>query len=428
MPHSLLIKNAKLNGTPTDALIVNGVFQTIASNISAADGIPAIDAGGMVLAPAFYNGHTHAAMTLLRGYADDMELFSWLHDCIWPAEAKLDSDLVYHGTRLAILEMIKTGTVFFNDMYWLAPATIRAVDEMGARAAIGRIFTDGSDGKLRADMLENAKQSEAELDACGGTGRIRLTYAPHAVYTVSPKSLEWIAEQARHDCATVHIHASETAKEVSDCITANGCTPIALLARCGILGDKTILAHGVHLNDDDIKLIRESGATIVHNPCSNYKLCSGQFHYRKVKELGGCRVVLGTDGNASNNNLSMFDEMKLAALSAKLESGDPSCAPAADVWRMATADAAAAFGIKGGVIAEGYVGDALLLDNYAVQMCPEYNLAANVVYSCDTSCVDTVICDGRVLMRHRRVEHETEIIAAAQEAAHRFTASSKHTY
>ncbi len=428
MSHSLLIRNAKLNGTLTDALIVNGIFKTIAPGITCSGGIPTIDARGMVLAPAFYNGHTHAAMTLLRGYADDMELFSWLNDCIWPAEAKLDPDLVYHGTRLAIIEMLHTGTVFFNDMYWMAPATVKAANEMGVRAAIGRIFTDGNDGKLRTDMLENAKQTEAALAACGNSGRLRLTYAPHAVYTVSPKSLEWVSEQAARDCAIVHIHASETAKEVSDCIAANGCSPIALLDRCGILNRNAILAHGVHLDDNDIKLIRESGATIVHNPCSNYKLCSGQFHYRKVKELGGCRVILGTDGNASNNNLSMFDEMKLAALSAKLESGDPSCAPAADVWRMATADAAAAFGIKGGVIAEGYVGDALLLDNSAVQMCPEYNLAANVVYSCDTSCVDTVICDGRVLMRHRRVEHEREIIAAAQEAASRFTASSKHNY
>ena len=178
-------------------------------------------------------------------------------------------------------------------------------------------------------------------------------------------------------------------------------TPVAWLDKCGLLTDRTILAHGVHLADDDIRLIRDRGAVVVHNPCSNYKLCSGQFDFRRVFEEGGCRVALGTDGCASNNSLSFFDEMKLAALNAKIQSGDPECGKATDIWRIATRGGAQAFGLDGGEIAVGRLGDAILLDPSVPAFNPPRNLASALVYAADTSCVDTVICAGRVLMRHK---------------------------
>ena len=186
-----------------------------------------------------------------------------------------------------------------------------------------------------------------------------------------------------------------------------------------MLTSKTILAHCVHLSAEDIRLIKERGAVIAHMPNSNYKLCSGALKFKQAYEEGGCRMTIGTDGCASNNNLSMFDEMKLAALSAKLSSGDPASGRASDILKIATEEGAAAFGIHGGVIAEGYAGDAILLDGDLPCMVPESHLDANIVYSADTSCVDSVVCAGRVLMKHRVIDGEREIIEEARAAASR---------
>ena len=417
--NSLLIRNARLDKKPTDALIVDGVFQTIAPEIPAPDGIDILDAEGKILAPAFYNAHTHSAMTLFRGYADDMQLFPWLNDYIWPAEAHLTANDVYIGTKLAILEMIRSGTVFFNDMYWYPATTFRAAEEMGMRALIGRFCLEGEPGVVLQRNIDEVAELEQAYEASNAKDRLALSYAPHAIYTVCEKNLKKFAEQAKAAGAMIHVHAAETKKEVDDCLEAHGMSPIAWLDHCGILTPKTILAHCVHLFEDDIRLIKERGSVIAHMPSSNYKLCSGDLKFKQAYEEGGCRMTIGTDGCASNNNLSMFDEMKLAALSAKLRSGDPSSGRASDILKIATEYGAAAFGIHGGVIAEGYAGDAILFDGDLPCMVPESHLDANIVYSADTSCVDSVVCAGRVLMKHRVIDGEHEIIEEARAAASR---------
>ncbi len=415
---TLLIRNARLNGVTTDLFAENGLFKIIASGLElTADRV--LDAGGKIAVPPFYNGHTHAAMSLLRGYADDMELFTWLHDYIWPAESRLTADDIYHGTRLAILEMIRTGTVFFNDMYWHPEAALRAVEEMGVRAALGRLFIEEKPGKIFDRNVTANAAVEAACRLSPARDQVLLTYAPHAVYTVSGATLRLIAEQATATDAFIHIHAAETRQEVADCLKATGMTPVAWLDACGVLGPKTVLAHAVHLSPDDIARIRDRGAVVVHMPCSNAKLASGRFDYRATCEQGGCRLALGTDGCASNNSLSMFGEMKLAALLAKLGADDPACAKDTAIWDAATRGGAAAFGLNAGIIADGAAADALLLDPDNPLLVPEHQLAANIVYAADSSCVDTVICAGRVLMENRHVPGEEDILAAARAAARR---------
>ena len=410
---TLLLKNVILDGKTADVLVEGNRFKRIASGI-AGEADRVIDADGRkALIPPFYNTHTHAAMTLLRGYADDMELFTWLNDYIWPAEAKLTEEDVYCGTRLAILEMIRSGTVFFSDMYWHQRGAVRAAEEMGVRAAIGLLYLSGSDG----EVLERNRRSNEELLASrgGNSGRIQVTYAPHAIYTVSEPVLRRIAEEARANDLAIHIHASETPREVEECKAAHdGLTPIEYLDRLGILGRRTVLAHCTHLTDHDIELIRERRAVIAHMPCSNMKLCSGAFRFHDAFDLAGCRVTIGTDGASSNNNLSMLDEMKFAALLAKHESGLPTAARDADVFNLATRCGAEAYGIDAGVIAEGKLADALLVKLDHPQMTGDYNLVANLVYSADSSVIDTVVCDGRVLMESGRIENETEILEQAR--------------
>ena len=409
--NTLLIQRVRLDGAETDILIEGNRIARIAPEIAPGTA-RVIDGSGKAAIPPFYNTHTHAAMTLLRGYADDMELFTWLNDYIWPAEGRLTGEDIYAGTRLALLEMIRSGTVFFNDMYWYQPDAIRAVEEMGMRAAIGLLYISGSDGAV----LERNRKCNEELLAWngGGSGRIQVAHAPHAVYTVSEEVLHRVAEDAKADGHVIHIHASETAREVEECVAAHGMTPIAYLDSLGILGPRTVLAHAVHLSDGDIEIIRERGAYISHCPCSNFKLASGQFRYRRVVEMGCCRFTIGTDGCASNNNLSMLEEMKFAALSAKNESGSPTAGRDGDIFRAATRTGAEAFEIDAGVIAAGKLADIVLVDLDNPLLVPDFNLTANLVYSADSSCIDTVICDGRILMENREIPGEAEILAEAR--------------
>ena len=415
--NSLLLKNVVLGGKNVDVLIVDGCFRSIAGRID----VPAekvIDGGGhLALCAPFFNAHVHAAMTLLRGYADDMELFTWLQEYIWPIEAKLTGEDVYWGTRLAILEMIHSGTVFFADMYWHHDEVIRAVEDTGIRAAVGLLFIC-ADGKL----LERNEHANRELLARRDSlsDRILVTYAPHAIYTVAEPVLRDVAEEAAQNNLPIHIHVSETAREVEECRAAHGgMTPIAYLDSLGLLGPRTVLAHCVHLTDGDIELIQERRAVIAHMPCSNMKLCSGRFRYHDAVERGGCRIAIGTDGASSNNNLSMLEEVKFAALSAKIESNLPTAGKASDLFAAATRGGAEAYGIDSGVIAEGKPADAMLVELNHPRMIGDYHLEANLVYSADSSCIDTVICAGRVLMEHGRIDGENEVLDAARRCCRR---------
>ena len=393
---SLLIKDVRLDDRITDILIADGRFKSLEAPAgTVADKV--IDASGMAILPPFYNTHTHAAMTLLRGYADDMPLHKWLQEYIWPYEDKLTPQDIREGSRLAVREMIKTGTVFFSDMYFDIEETVDVVRESGMRAAIGVTFVESHSKSQQAEKLELLKHW---TDPTGG--RITLTVAPHAVYTVGPDLLVRCADTARSLGLKLHIHLCETRKEVDDCLAERGMTPVRYLDSLGFLGPDVIAAHVVHVDPEEAAILAERGVTISHCPCSNLKLASGFFPYKLLKDAG-CRITLGTDGDSSNNNLDMREEMKFAALVSKACSGNPEVMPAAEAVDMACRQGAEAFGINAGVIAEGKLADAILVDLGDVRMQPCHHLLSNWVYAAGSSCIDTVICDGNILMEHHEL-------------------------
>lgn len=387
--NSLLIKNVTLNNEVTNILVEGKRFKDLHAPADvAADDV--LDATDKAIIPALYNTHTHAAMTILRGYADDMPLFTWLNDYIWPFEAKITPADIRKGSRIAVKEMVGSGSVFFNDMYFDIEETIDEVDKSGMRAAIGITVMENHSKAVAEEKMRFVREWKDPTN-----GRIQLLMAPHAVYTVGTDRLVSSAEFARENGLKLHIHLSETEGEVSDCIRDHGMTPVKYLDSIGFLGPDVIAAHCVHVTDEDIDILTERGVTVSHNPCSNMKLNSGIFPYEKFIK-SGCRVTIGTDGASSGNNLDLREAMKFAALLAKV-SGTPETLPAAEVFKWATVNGAEAFGIDAGEIAEGKLADCLLIDLNDVRMQPCYNLISNFVYSADTACIATVICDGRVI-------------------------------
>lgn len=405
---SLLIRNVQLDGKSVNILVRNGRF----ANLCAADDAVAdetYDASGLALVPSFFNTHTHAPMTLLRGYADDLPLFPWLNDHIWPFEAKMRAKDMHAGAKLATLEMIRSGTTWFCDMYFMADEIAQAVAEAGIRATIGVTLMDhlGEDEiKRQFEFLSNWKDPT--------NGRISLAVAPHAVYTVSGDLLQRCAEAARANKQTLTLHVSETAKEVEDCIKANGMSPVRWLDHLGVLSDNVIAAHVVHIDEEEADILKERGVWIAHNPCSNMKLNSGIFS-SDILMKKGCRLTLGTDGTASNNNLDMREEMKFAALLAKVRYTSETL-PAGEILQWATRNGALAAGLDAGIIREGALADAVFLDLNNERLVPNFNLTSNWVYSADSRAVRSVLCDGRFVMKDGLVEGAEETLALARES------------
>ncbi|SHG62083.1 5-methylthioadenosine/S-adenosylhomocysteine deaminase [Fibrobacter sp. UWCM] len=419
--HKILLKSVVLPGQGcgkvVDVLIAGNRFARIGVVPPEESlGAEVVDCSRFAIFPAFYNGHTHAAMTLLRGYADDMPLQKWLQEYIWPFEAKLTGDDIDVACRLALLEMIKSGTVFFADMYWHRERTIKVVGEMGIRAAVGVTFAESL---MSPEAIEgNFKFLAAHT---GESERVRLAVAPHSVYTVGETLLKRCADFARSENFMVHTHLSETKKELEDCERQYGCSPVRLLERAGMLGSNLAAAHCVHLSDDDMKAFVDSGATAVLNPNSNLKLASGIPPIDRLLR-SGANVALGTDGDSSNNNLDMHEEMKLAALLAKVQGGAETL-PAHEALKMATVHVARAYGLMdAGEIKEGYLADCLLVDLKNERMVPGHNLVSNWVYAADSSCIDSVICNGKFVMRGRHVDGEEEIVREAETCAKRLAA------
>jgi 5-methylthioadenosine/S-adenosylhomocysteine deaminase len=412
----LLIRNVKLDAVETDVLIEGGRFARIGRNLEA-PGFQIVDGQGKAIVPTFVNMHTHASMTLMRGYADDLELHDWLTNHIWPLEAKMDEEDIYHGARLACLEMIKSGTTCFNDMYWHLPGVARAVEEMGLRAMLSSVFIDFSDEARAAEQRELTEKLYAGRSQY--SDRIGFALGPHAIYTVSAESLRWAKAFADKHGLLFHIHVSETQKEVADCKALHGLRPVQWMEKIGILGANVVAAHVIHVNGSEIEILARNQVKVVHNPASNMKLASGSFPYARLREAG-VHISLGTDGCSSNNNLCMLEEMKLAALHAKLVHKDPTVMPVGEVFEMATSKGAEALGIECGRIAEGLLADCMLIDLSNERLSPGYQLIDDLVYSADSSCIDTVICNGRILMQGGRVDGEEEIVATARRYKKRF--------
>jgi len=412
---SLTVRDARLDDAVVAVRVEDDRIVALGADVEPEAGDDVLDAAGMALLPGLVNGHTHAAMTLMRGYGGDLPLMTWLQDKIFPVEAKLTADDVYWGTRLACVEMIRSGTVRFWDMYWQPEAVARAVRDAGIRASVALPLVDGLDAD-KSDALR--ADAERSLDALADAGpRITPTLGPHSIYLVSEKSLHWIAELSSERDLRVHIHLSETEGEVHDCAAAHGVRPAPYLDRIGLLTPRTHLAHGVWLDDDELALVGERGATVVTNPVSNLKLAVGRvFPYAKARGHG-IPVGLGTDGASSNNSLDLFQDVKHLALMQKHAEHDPAAMPATEAWAVATGQRAPALG-QPGRLAAGEPADFLLVRSDAPELTPG-DLTANLVYAAAGSVVDTTVVAGKVLMRGGEIGNEGEVRAGAIASARR---------
>ncbi len=407
---SILIKNVLLNGKRTHIFIEDNKISKI-GEIQKAD--YEIDGTNKVALPGLINTHTHAAMTLLRGYADDYPLQQWLEEKIWPVEKKLTTEDIYWGVKLACLEMIKTGTTTFNDMYWFEKSAADAVKEMGLRAFLAEAFFDFGQEDVREESIKRTEEAVKYIRSLG-LERIQPALGPHAPYTVSKEGLEWVRDFAERENLLIHFHLAETKKEIDDFIMEKGSRPVEFLDKINFLSQHLVVAHAIWLNDSEVRLLAERSVKVSHNPVSNMKLASGVFPYKLMRQHGVV-ISLGTDGCASNNNLNMFEEMKFASLLQKVHSMDPTALPKNEVFRMATINGAKTLGINAGEIKEGKLADIILIDLNTPAFAPNHDVISNLVYS--TPKVDTVICDGKILMENGKVPGEQEIIKHAERIA-----------
>jgi 5-methylthioadenosine/S-adenosylhomocysteine deaminase len=407
---TLRIENALLDGERVEVRCENGTIAAIGSGIEAQPTDETIDAGGAHLVAPLVNGHTHAAMTLFRGSGGDLPLMPWLEEKIWPVEAKLGDEDVYWGARLACAEMLRGGTTRFWDMYWRPEATARAVADAGVRATIGAPLFDlnGSPEELR----ESAHRSLEQLAGFGP--EITPALAPHAIYTVSEESLRWIGELSAERDLPVQIHLSETEKEVQDCIAEHGERPAFYLDRLGMLSERTVLAHGVWLDPDELALIAERGATVVTNPVANMKLAVGGVFPHPAARTAGVAVGLGTDGAGSNDSLDLLADLKTFALVQKHAAADPTAIDAAEAWAVATGAVAPRLGATR--LESGAPADFLLLRPDSPEL-GVGELTADLVYAASGAVVDTVVVAGRVLMRGGEVPEMDEVVSRAAERA-----------
>ena len=412
---ALVISGARLDGEAVTLRAVNGNIEALGPDVESQAGDEVIDAGGLALIPGLVNAHTHAAMTLFRGYADDLPLMEWLEQHIWPAEQRLDAEDVYWGTRLACLEMARAGTIRFWDMYWKQAATARAVKDAGLRAVVGAPLIDGKDADEAPKLLAKARRTIDEITEAG-EGAVRPALAPHAIYTVSEPSLRGIAEISEERDVPVEIHLSETEEEVADCLADTGMRPAHYLDRVGLLGPRTLLAHCVWLDRSECELIAERGATMVTNPVANLKLAvGGVFPYLAARKAGA-QVALGTDGAGSNNSLDMLDDVKAFALIQKHVAGDPAAVTAAEAWEIATGQRSELVG--GQPLAAGRPADFALarLDAPSLALGA---LDAGLVYAADASAIRMTVVGGRVVYRQGDRAELDEVLEHAREQAAR---------
>ena len=380
-----------------------------------------IDANDKLAVPGFINAHTHASMTLLRSYADDMQLMDWLENKIWPVEAKMVNEDIYWGAMLAALEMIKGGTTAFADMYGPNMERVaEVVEQSGMRGCLARGIIGTAPNGVAS--FESNQQLYRNFNNTAD-GRITVMFGPHAPYTCPPDFLRMVAERAKEMGAEIHIHLAETKGEVENCLKDYGKTPIALMESTGILDCGVLAAHCVHLTDDDIDLMKQYNVRVAHNPGSNMKLASGIAPVPKLLKAGIC-TGLGTDGASSNNNLDMMEEMRLAALLHKVDTYDPLAVPAVEAFRMATEYGAQAIGLKKtGRLETGYKADIVLFDLHDAAWTPRHDLLSLLVYSASSASVDTVMVNGRVIMEKRELLtlDEERIFYEATRCAERLT-------
>ncbi len=393
--HSLLVKDGRIV-----ALLPSGEADNWVSR-------ERVHLPGHVLIPGLVNLHTHAAMTLLRGFADDLPLMTWLQEHIWPAENRhVSVGFVRDGTRLACLEMLKAGVTCFNDMYFFSEAVVEAAVEAGMRVAAGLIVVD-SPTPYAGDADDYLQKGLALRDAWAGDAvahavsnpLVYFCLAPHAPYTVGDRTLEKIATYAAQLDLPIHMHIHETEHEIRQSIEKYGVRPLARLDALGLLTPGLIAVHAVHLSTDEIGLLASHGCHVAHCPSSNLKLASG-FAPVAAMLAAGVNVGIGTDGAASNNRLDLIGELRLAALLGKGVAADPAALPAHQVLRMATLGGARALGLDAliGSLAPGKMADIVAIDLHRPSTQPCYDPVAQVVYSAGSDQVSHVWIGGKPVL------------------------------
>ena len=412
---NILLKNIVCKGAVSDIYIEgNRISKVVPAGTSISDGYEweVTDCSGKTVMPGFVNMHTHAAMSMMRGVGEDIAFHDWI-DRIWDVESKIDEEYVYQATKVACLEMIKTGTTTFNDHYWHMPMAHKAAIEMGLRPVLAYVICDRNDPEESERQKVECRQMYEE--AMTWNDRSVFAIAIHAIYSVREEMIVWASRFAREHGLKVHIHVSETQKEIKDCMEQhNGMSPVEYLDSLGVLGPDVIAAHTLWLSDNDVRILGERGVTCVHNVNSNLKLASGyMFRYNELRDAGA-NICLGTDGCASSNNLDMLETMKTSAMIQKAWREDPSAMPLDELVAMATVNAGKALGLEIGKIEEGALADLLIIDTQNYNFLSPGSFEANLVYSAHSDCIDSVICDGEFVMRERVVPGEKEILAQAQ--------------
>ncbi len=377
-----------------------------------------IDASHKLVLPGLVNAHTHLAMTLFRGYADDMVLEKWLGEKIWPLEKKLRADDVYRGSMLGCAEMIRSGTTCFADMYFFMDEVARAVGESGMRASLSYGMFDLGKPDKREKELRIAEEF-VNKNHNAARGRVICSLGPHSPYTCSKEMLIKAKGLARKKKMKIQMHLSETRKEVYDIMKSHRKRPVEYLEEIGFLGDDVIAAHCGWVSAREIRILAERGVSIAHCPVSNLKLATGGIApVAEMLENRAC-VALGTDGAASNNTLDMFETMKLAALLQKHRLWDASALGAGLALDMATTNGARALGVNAGSIEKGKLADMITIDLKSPNLLPTHNLLSHVVYAANAGNVCDVILDGKLVMENKTILtfDEEKILERAQKAA-----------
>ncbi len=412
---TILLKNIVSEGVVSDILIEDNLIARIVpsdNQIVVPEGTEVVDCTGKAAFPGFVNMHTHAGMSMMRGVGEDIGFHEWL-DRIWEIEENIDEDYVYCATKMACLEMIKTGTTTFNDQYWYMPMAYKAASEMGIRSVLSYVICDRNDPQ---ESERQKVQCQEMFEASKSWESISMfVLSVHAIYSVSEPMILWARDFARANGLKMHVHLSETEKEVEDCMAAHGgMSPVEYLDSLGVLGPDVIAAHTLWLSDRDVEILGKRGVTCVHNVNSNLKLASGyKFRYNELRDAGA-NVCLGTDGCGSSNNLDMLETMKTSAMIQKAWRGDSSAMPINELLDMVTVNPAKFLGLNLGRLEEGALADIIIIDTDSYHFMSPGSLEANLIYSAHSDCVDSVICNGLFVMRNRVVPGEKEILEQAK--------------
>ena len=410
-----LIKNAVLldmvgeqpNIRKKDILINEKIIEKIEDKIEVnVDNI--IDAKEMIVMPGLVNTHTHLAMSIFRGYKDDRKLMDWLENAIFPVEDKLRPDDIYWNSLLSCIELIKSGTTTFNDMYFRMDKTIEAVEESGMRGVISWCITDDSINDKPERTREYYKKYNYK------DSKINIYVSAHAPYSCNPETLKLCVDLAKELNTGIHIHLSETMDEEKTIRERYAQSATEYLNDVDLFDVPVVLAHGIYISDSDLEIIKNIKGGISHNPISNCKLSSGICNVTKLRE-NGINVGIGTDGIGSTTTLNMFEEMKMAAYLQKVNTMEPTSINAYEILKMATIEGAKVLGLDNeiGTIEVGKKADIILIDNNKTHLYPENDICANLVYSANGADVDTVIIDGKIVMQGREIigMNETEVKA-----------------